>query len=119
MTTPLCRSLVEIMVGEGSRFGVLSRRRASPRMPTGSGDCTGAGGPTDRTSRRDASNADDDDVAREAGEDFHVLVVRVEQHEVLDPDPGLAVEIDARLDAEHGWAGERHVRRAPVDRRSL
>src|SRR5215210_9162679 len=95
MAIPLRRSPVDTMRGRHS-FG----RGTTAHQRWNSLDCIRRGAP-DRGSGRD------DELARSGRQDLEPTLTRVEDHEILDADPRLAVQVDAGLDREDGRRGER------------
>ena len=73
--------------------------------------CTGTG--VDRFARAGStaqrSDPDDHDVTREASQTLEAGSLCVVQHEVLDPNAGLVVEVDPRFHAEDRGAGQRFI----------
>src|SRR6476646_254422 len=115
MATPFLNSPVLIMrlgtPGHSSRRVVRSQGRADLR---GSSD----GSRPDR-SRRGRSGRECDDLAREPGQPLDTSGGGIEQHEVLDANAHLALEINARLDREDRRRRQRCVRGKAPERRLL
>ena len=64
-----------------------------------------------------ASGGQDDDVAREGRQELHEAARRIQVDEVLDPDAGLALEVDPGLHARRRWGWASGVTGAVRERR--
>src|SRR5215208_1411979 len=90
-----------------------SRRRTRPAFRERTTPRTG------NKASGEASDADDDLVARELRDAIHASGIDLHHDEILDPDASFALQIDARLDGEHGPAWQRLVRAAAPEAREL
>src|SRR6185369_17547296 len=65
------------------------------------------------------SRIENEDLTRKPGQALDPAGAAVEEHEILDPHPGLALEVDPGLDREHRRRRQRAVEGPRAERRRL